>query len=78
MAKTKHKHPLLEWAEDNDISINQMVAEMGISRTGLHYWNTGERMPRRFLLQMIIDYTDGKVTVEACHQYWLSKQRKAA
>lgn len=78
MAKTnrKQRHPLVRWAQANSRSITNVADELGVSRTCIHYWETGFRVPRRFTLQMIVDYTKGAVTANDCHQYWLALQEK--
>lgn len=72
------RHPLLCWARKNSIPTKVVCEKLGVSRTAIHYWNTGHRSPRAFTLQMILDYTKGGVTANDCHEYWQSLQGKRA
>lgn len=77
--KTRRRvHPLVRWAKANSISMVTMSKQLGLSRTAIHYWNTGFRLPRPFTMQVIADYTKGAVTAHACYRYWLSCQRASA
>lgn len=87
MAKTSQKdvpdafrHPLIAWvySQSPPKQIKKVCGDIGISRVALCRWDNGRTRPSGHVLSRIIEYTGGAVTPDACHAYWLSKQKHAA
>lgn len=57
------KHPLIEYARQNGISMDALAKEAGTSRTTLYRIIEGEQNATVGLLQRIVNATKGEVTL---------------
>jgi DNA-binding transcriptional regulator YiaG len=49
---------LKRWGKERGMNIDQLVHHLGVSRTTLHYWETGERYPNKQNRRTIYNKTD--------------------
>lgn len=72
----QERHPLIRWAFANDLPVKALSEGLGVSRVAIHHWDAGRFRPSGRVLSEIIKLTDGAVSPDACHDYWLSKQKE--
>jgi transcriptional regulator with XRE-family HTH domain len=61
LARENKTMKLNHWLFDNKISVTGFADKLGITRTYIHYWMTGQRKPALSLLKKIATETGGKV-----------------
>jgi hypothetical protein len=54
---------LKRWAKERGMNIDQLIHHLGVSRTALHYWETGERYPDKDHRAVIREKTGGAIDI---------------
>lgn len=70
----QERHPLVQWAWRQGVTIEEVAHHLKVSRVAIHHWDAGRFRPSGRVLTKIIDYTGGAVSPTDCHEYWMHKQ----
>lgn len=55
-------HPLRRWRHKKQLSLEALGAQLGVNRSTLSYYETGNRIPRPPIMERIRRVTEGEVT----------------
>lgn len=56
------EHPLRRWRQDKNLSLEALGEQIGVTRSALSNYETGNRIPRPKVMQRIQKVTRGKVS----------------
>lgn len=83
----QERHPLIRWlarqerfqTAQSDATLKALCAQINVSRAAVCHWDNGYSRPSGRTMTRILEVTNGEVTPNDCHEYWLAKQagRKA-